>query len=378
MWEVQHGEALALLKQMPSESVHCVVTSPPYWGLRVYGGEPGMIGQEPTFEAHLENLVAVFGEVRRVLRSDGTFWLNYGDAYSGGGRGEGDYRADQRKQGTNKGSLGLPRERGSGLKPKNLLMMPARIALALQADGWWLRSEIVWKKDNPMPESVTDRPTSSHEKVFLLSKSPQYFYDAHAVRVYSGDGWHGNKFAARSLERHAGENRQVPKSEQRAGANLRNVWSIATRSYPDAHFAVFPPALPELCIKAGTSEYGVCTKCGAPRERVVETPAIPAELRNRSGAKMEYHPRQVGSGQALQNWRDANPPQTTGWRASCEHEADSIPALVLDPFCGSGTTGMVALRLERSFIGLEINAEYCEMARRRIVGDAPLFNHPGA
>ena len=175
------GDALSQLAALPDASVHCAVTSPPYWGLRAYRGDAGMIGLEPTFDEHLENLVAVFREVRRVLRADGTLWLNYGDAYSGGVPG-GASPDGARKGRADMASAAAPK-RGREWKPKDLLMMPARVAMALQADGWWLRSEIVWHKPNPMPESCTDRPTSAHEKLFLLSKSAKYFYDAEAVRV---------------------------------------------------------------------------------------------------------------------------------------------------------------------------------------------------
>ena len=170
------GDCLTLLRGLPAESVHCVVTSPPYWGLRSYKGELGMIGLEPTFDKHLANLVEVFREVRRVLRKDGTCWLNYGDAYA----------ANRGCQVTDNKHVGVGNTKGSrvtdGFKPKDLMMMPARVALALQADGWWVRSEIVWHKPNPMPESCTDRPTSAHEKLYLLSTSARYFYDGEAVR----------------------------------------------------------------------------------------------------------------------------------------------------------------------------------------------------
>ena len=165
--KIHVGNALNVLKTLPDESVHCCITSPPYWGLRSYGGDSGMIGLEPTFAEHLDNLLAVFREVRRVLRSDGTLWLNYGDAYAAN-RGCQVSDNMHKDVGNTRGSL-VP----SGLKPKDLMMMPARVAMALQADGWWLRSEIVWHKPNPMPESVTDRPTSAHEKIYLLSKSPR-------------------------------------------------------------------------------------------------------------------------------------------------------------------------------------------------------------
>ena len=240
---------------LADESVHCVVTSPPYWGLRAYEGNPGMIGLEPTFEEHLENLVEVFREVRRVLRPDGTLWLNYGDAYAGGGRGTN----INGKQGTNKGTYYLPPERSGDRKPKDLMMMPARVAIALQADGWWLRSEIIWHKPNPMPESVTDRPTSSHEKVFILTKSARYFYDAEAVRVpclssTPGKGEIvGTPGQSTEHDRRHDFVRTRSRAEQAAiGANLRNVWKIPTQGVKESHFATFPEKLVEPCIKAGS------------------------------------------------------------------------------------------------------------------------------
>ena len=238
------GDALEQLRELPDESVHCVVTSPPYWGLRAYGGDAGMIGLEPTFDDHLANLVAVFCEVRRVLRGDGTLWLNYGDAYARGDRWDTGCQEGLGGRGGRIGEpLGLPRR--SGYKPKDLMMMPSRVAMALQADGWWLRSEIVWQKKNPMPESVTDRPTSAHEKVFLLSKRAKYFYDAEAVRV----PWMGAVKTPRYMGRHKHvipDDKAVKSGPDvpddfgaliSRGSNLRNVWSIATFAYPGSHFA---------------------------------------------------------------------------------------------------------------------------------------------
>ena len=285
------GDCLELLSTLPEESVHCVVTSPPYWGLRDYG-VASAIGLEPTFEEHLGTLVTVFREVRRVLRSDGTLWLNYGDCYHNGD------------------SL-------SGLKPKDLMMTPARVALALQADGWWLRSEIVWHKPNPMPESVRDRPTSAHEKIYLLTKSARYFYDAEAVRVACSPNTHARRKdheraprkGSDTYDRRAGtwkEKRTVAEQAE-IGANLRNVWTTPTHAYPDAHFATFPPKLVEPCIKAGCPVGGV----------------------------------------------------------------------VLDPFGGSGTVGLVASRLGRDAILIELNPEYAALAERRIYSDAPLLADVG-
>ena len=360
------GDALEELRKLPARSVHCCVTSPPYWGLRAYAGDPGMIGLEPTFTEHLEHLVAVFREVRRVLRKDGTVWLNYGDAYAGGGRGKG-----SGKQTTNEGS-NLPPFHPEGFKPKDLLMMPARVAMALQADGWWLRSEIVWHKPNPMPESVTDRPTNSHEKLFLLSKSARYFYDAEAVRSTSE---HGVNASAAAPE-HPSYRPPRPSSERvNVGANLRNVWKIATHSFKGAHFATFPPKLVEPCIKAGTSEKGACPECGAPWVRVVEKKRVPVQngrntrIYERSTERKSDDARDIKSAGAEFSYQVT----TTGWRPTCEHDADPVPCTVLDPFGGAGTVGLVADRLGRDAVLIEISPEYAEMGRRRIEDDAPLF-----
>ena len=407
------GNALDVLARLPSESVHCCVTSPPYWGLRSYEGGAGMIGLEPTFEEHLENLVAVFREVRRVLRSDGTLWLNYGDAYAGGGRG-GDF-GNSPKQASNQGST-LGAFKPAGYKPKDLMLMPARVAMALQADGWWLRSEIVWHKPNPMPESCTDRPTSSHEKMFLLSNAALYFYDAEAVRVRDGNGWHGKERPTHAPE-HAASQGQGPRNlrgqyaqpydgedgkdfadtgaqDARSvkarivegvrngsitGANLRNVWTIATCSFKEAHFATFPPALVEPCILAGTSERGVCGECGAPWKRQTKTTLVPTKKAAKTFV-IDDRDMAADANDAASNrqkdghksgWR--NDVATTGWVPTCEHKAATVQAVCLDPFAGSGTVGLVADRLQRDSVLIELSPEYAEMAGRRIKADAPLL-----
>ena len=416
--EIITAGALDALKDMEAESVHCVVTSPPYWGLRSYGGDPGMIGLEDTFEEHLENLLTVFDEVWRVLRKDGTLWLNYGDAYAGSWgnyapTGTGGQRAKKTERWERPAYADTARRppasrRQNGLKPKDLMMMPARVALAMQATGWWLRSEIIWHKLNPMPESVTDRPTNAHEKVFLFSKAQRYFYDAEAVRTGAvsldrdretprgRDTCGRHTLGAAIPERERRSKRPVqpqkPRHEPprhnrsgpwhktlddtpRGGANLRNVWSIATAPFRETHFATFPPALIEPCIKAGTSEKGCCATCGAPWKREIETAKVPPEMRNRGG-KMDYHRRDLGAGQKMQEWRDENPPQTVGWQPSCDCRQFPrsgpmpVPATVLDPFAGSGTVGLVADRLQRSAVLIEISPQYAAMAKERIEKDA--------
>ena len=329
-FRIIEGDCLSALSRMQEQSVQTCVTSPPYWGLRDYGSE-GQLGLEPTPEQYVENMVAVFREVRRVLRDDGTLWLNLGDSYASSSNG-GDTRSGfnaryfgkdyadgkQAGHGENRASV----KRGpipDGLKPKDLVGVPWMVAFALRADGWYLRSDIIWAKPNPMPESVTDRPTKAHEYLFLLTKSPRYFYDADAIREELGEwskramesGW------TRRTKNDApgrGSDGKINATGERgngygdtinpAGRNKRSVWTVATQPFPGAHFATFPPKLIEPCILAGSS---------------------------------------------------------TG-------------DTVLDPFNGAGTTGVVALRHDRDYIGIELNPEYAQMARDRIYDDAPLLN----
>lgn len=317
------------LKQIPDESVHCVVTSPPYWGLRDYGA-PGQIGLEPTLQEHIAKLVDVFREVRRVLRKDGTLWLNYGDAYAMDQKWGG--KSGWRHTAEASGAGGYRKRRTSGLKSKDLLMMPERLAIALQDDGWWVRARIIWAKPNPMPESVTDRPTKSHEHIWLMSRSPKYFYVSAAIAEPADYGIpnspdkiaspYGQGFTRRARasgnKSHKGvaayETSDTEEHRTKSGLlkiadtayetrNARDVWTIATSPFPEAHFATFPPELAERCIKAG------CPKDGT----------------------------------------------------------------VLDPFGGSGTTGLVADRLQRNAILIELNPTYAAMARKRITNDCPLF-----
>ena len=210
------SDAMIALQKLPAESVQCIVTSPPYWGLRDYGIE-GQIGLEEKLQQYINKLTAVFSEAKRVLRNDGVFWLNIGDGYTSGNRG---YRAPDKKNPAR--AMSVRPDTPDGLKPKDLLGIPWRIALALQADGWFLRSDIIWNKPNAMPESVKDRPTRSHEYIFMLTKREKYYYDYQAIK----------------------EN----------GRNKRTVWNVNTTPFPDAHLATFPPALIEPCIRSSTRE----------------------------------------------------------------------------------------------------------------------------
>ena len=347
------GDCREMLRTLPDESVHCVVTSPPYWGLRDYGVD-GQLGLEETPEEYVANMVEVFREVRRVLRSDGTLWLNLGDSYAVGGM----------SNPSGKSTLGGGKDRGAsnyqisrrteGLKPKDLVGIPWRVAFALQADGWYLRSDIIWAKPNPMPESVQDRPTKAHEYVFLMSKSERYYYDYEAIKEEARPG--SRRFGG-SPTYAAGDRNDAGRRDHSGiqWRNCRSVWTVTPKPYSGAHFAAFPPELAERCILAGTSARGCCPECGAPWERVVERPAEPEGLPNR------------GSGQKLQDWLNANPPHTIGWRPTCDCEPrEPVPCTVLDPFAGSGTTGMVATGHGRYAVLIELNPYYAELIRERI------------
>ena len=618
-WMIRQGDVRARLAELPAESVQTVVTSPPYWGLRdygtdqeVWGGEaacvhewgeewrspqrnrngqggallggtpPGMLhpttgafcscgawrghlGLEPTPDLYVEHIVTVFRAVRRVLRDDGTVWINLGDSYtasslSNHGRGKATPAMNGHGLAQKPGGWENPPRQAPapGLKPKDLVGIPWRVAFALQADGWVLRSDVIWSKPNPMPESVTDRPTKAHEMLFLLSKarwvgrspgrfaglsdqdarwlalfldtegsmvvkrvqkpggrhwygaqlcfantspallasargllgqgailerpgknapmfylqlsnraardlllrlypflivkqrqaavvihaqdtvsskgkkrpggfrdpadgellerlwatckalnhfgkpdlgwvppvklgcwtSRRYYYDAEAIKEPATDIGRENGRDGRDEDERARPPGSRPRTLARLdwtarGRNRRTVWTIATEPFPEAHFATFPTALVEPCIKAGTSERGACPACGAPWARVVETPKPPAEVFTKRNAPTDgfvysgsiHDGEWKGHGQKLQAWRDANPTRTTGWAPTCAcPPADSVPQLVLDPFAGSGTVGVVALRYGRRFVGIELNPAYVAMARARIVGDAPLLN----
>ena len=373
--EITVGNCLDVLADMPAESVHCVITSPPYWSLRAYHGDEGMIGLEPTLEAHIERLVDVFREVRRVLRKDGTLWLNYGDAYWSN---PGNNREDENVGSSfSNGQRDIRAKKGKAFKPKDLMLMPARVALALQADGWWLRSEIIWHKPNPMPESVTDRPTSAHEKVFLFSKAPRYFYDAEAVRTERIDPENRNDWQRAKLGSAVDKRTDAykPDKHQIKGANLRNVWQIATESYRGAHFATMPQKLVEPCIKAGTSAKGVCSECGAPWGRQVEKNLRPS--RGRLYTESPKSDAREANNHGSNRYADGHLPgsyevKPLGWSSSCACNADLSPAVVMDCFGGAGTVGLVAQRLGRRSICIEISPEYAEMARQRIEQARPL------
>jgi DNA modification methylase len=481
------GDALAVLRTLPDASVHCCITSPPYMGLRDYGtgtweggddpacghvktryepqsfvdgqgngpnscqswkggernktvpygavcGKCGarridqQIGMEPDPASYIAALVAVFREVRRVLRNDGVMFCNMGDAYCAGTSAKRNAPRTPVDVGGWKDSEidGGARINFPGLPAKNLMMMPARVALALQSDGWVLRSDIIWAKPNPMPESTRDRPTSAHEHIFMFAKQPRYFFDGEAVReaaetadmrrpfapgqvdargnghdrraanpmrkIKIPGGWDLGVGGHGTIHRDGRTSAEYQDAEVRAGRNIRNVWTIATEPFPSAHFATFPTELAARCIKMATSERGCCAACGAPWGRVVERQTVRqladvqgtwAERPSAIGysvAAMTTQRRDKTSGLSASNSHNANTPQsphvtTTGWRPSCtcSDAGAPVPCTVLDCFSGAGTTALVSHRLGRDAIGIELSADYIALAEDRLRSDAGMF-----
>ena len=295
---ILEGNCLETLSRLPDNSVHVCITSPPYWGLRDYGHD-NQLGLESTPEEYVQNLVEVFREVRRVLRDDGTLWLNLGDSYAGSGKGPSgnigkDTDAGEARHLEHKHSAIVP----NGLKPKDLVGIPWMVAFALRKDGWYLRQDIIWNKPSVMPESVQDRCTKSHEYIFLFSKSQKYYFDNESIKepATSTDNSLRNRDITK-LNNTPGRTRMGGLTTNHYETrNKRSVWTIPTKPFKGAHFATYPPALIEPCILAGSPEDGI----------------------------------------------------------------------VLDPFFGAGTTGLVALENNRQYIGCEINPEYIEIAKERL------------
>jgi len=434
---ILEGDVREVLRHLPDETIHCVVTSPPYWGLRDYGippvlwggdascphvwegvpprrkrspedvGNPksiqaghrganiklpttrtcsrcggwlGQLGLEPDPELFVDHLASVFDEVRRVLRSDGSLWLNLGDTFhtdSPVRRSSGEAFSPKwdPSQTRSRGGSRRPAGKFGELKPKDLTGIPWRVAFELRRRGWWLRSDCIWAKRNPMPEPIRDRPTRSHEYVFLLTKSRRYFYDAEAVREPLQES------SVRRLRHHLpnpsdnpayqskhpeGDFRRFPMlaNTNPSGRNLRSVWRIATQPYPGAHFATFPEALPEICIRAGTSERGACAECGTPWARDIRAEG--------GGIGHDWHPDKSlafgrGQGIAAPGIHDGTYRRVDlGFRKRCSCPTEGIvPCLVLDPFVGSGTVLAVARRLGRRCVGIDLNPQYVVLARQR-------------
>jgi len=383
-YTIHVGDVRASLRAMPEQSVHCAVTSPPYWGLRSYlpVGHPDKgfeIGSEPTPDAFVETMVGVFREVRRVLRDDGVLGLNIGDSYAKEGvSGLGLHTATSTTGKPNPYST-IRKTIPPGLKAKDLCMIPWRVFLALQADGWYLRSIIAWTKPAPMPESCTDRPTSSWEPIALLTKSPTYFWDADAVRTTPTEAGlkraHCPSGAGRATEGtfhdHADDEFRGQRSGAPAihpgGSNIRNTWRISSEPWTDPGgvdlFAAAPTEIPRRFVKAGTSEKGCCPKCGAGWERETDREQVKRERPN----NFTKRTGEDGTGNSCGNTVAGVSVRTTGWAPACTCNAgDPIPCTVLDPFSGTGSTGVAACTLGRRYVGCELFPQYAEMGKRRI------------
>ena len=373
-------------------SVHMIATSPPYWGLRDYGtdGQLGLErvhdclawarGDEPCGACYVCHLREWAREMWRVLRDDGVMFLNLGDSFAGNGKGGQATEADTRHA-TGGALLSLAQRRlGTvpGLKPKDLVGIPWRVALALQADGWYLRSDIIWAKPNPMPESVTDRPTKSHEYIFLLTKSARYFWDGEAVKEGATEtsGWARQRDNGINTWKYNDTDDRIKATGQRVESstlgtpgqrNLRSVWNVATQPYSGAHFATWPEALVETMVKAGTPERGVCPVCGKPWERVVRKGAAVNRPDNPNDVLPYTANGSTSHGTGATTLHKARVVETTGWQAGCSHDAAPVPAIVLDPFAGSGTTLLVARRLGRIGLGFDLSLTYLrECAAERL------------
>lgn len=475
------GHVLDVLAELPAESVNVVVTSPPYWSQRRYAGEQSVIwgdgskcalGLEKTIESYLTHLVEVMRAVKRVLRKDGVAWVDIGDKYAGSNSGKGDYRKNKglqkdiynwegpaanitrwdkwrRDKGGEEHGVSLSDEPiPAGLKPGDLCLIPQRLAIALQADGWGVRSQVIWWKPSAMPESVhgwfwakhrikvkagsttkvgntTDqgyrswtvfsgqgtcrtrmnntkwadcpgcpkcqdnnglmlrkgswRPTEDYEPVLMLTKSKSYFADGEGVKRKLDQAsiarnqyqWNSKQRTHSPEETRGNDHREVGELFNPTGANLRTVWRIVSEGSRFQHFAAFPTELPRLCILASTSEKGYCDRCGEPWARVIKPSDEYAELLGKSWTEdtdINHDLRmEIGFAAHTKNVACSADYQTLGWRATCKClDAGVKPAVVLDPFCGTGSTLLAAKQLGCKSIGIDISSEYCKMSAGRI------------
>jgi site-specific DNA-methyltransferase (adenine-specific) len=346
----------------------------------------GQLGAEPTPQMYTEHLVMVFRELWRVLRDDGVFWLNLGDSYN---NSNGFSRATNGWE--REGRLGGAGDKKmvAGFRPKALFGIPWRVAFALQDDGWILRSDCIWYKRNPMPDSVKDRPTRAHEYVFMFTKNEQYYYDQNAERIPNPradetGAVHGIKGDGHKAETTRNDHGNMVHPNP-AGANMKTVWDIPVRPYHGAHFATFPPQLPARCIRLSTSTGGVCARCGAPYERVIEKGAALREWQKACGGDGdgEY------DGEAIKEYEGTgaqNPSEvkarilagllekiTKGWEPTCDHpKGPTVPCVVMDVFAGSGTTLVEAHRQNRRSIGIELSDEYVKQIEARLAPEMGL------
>lgn len=443
------------MTELADESVQCVVTSPPYWGLRKYSGEQEMIwggnekcehewhgqglvsdirkdtviagksrteerfyggdetrkfngqhqkhhqdsyctlcgawrgayGLEPTPEMYIDHTIEFLREIRRVLRKDGVVFWNIGDSYA---TSHAEVGTIDRETGWTSATAQIDmKDRGRTstrghpiLKPKDLCLIPFRVAIAAQQDGWWVRSVIIWSKPNPMPESVTDRPTDSHEYILMLTKSARYYWNADAVREplspagearYDASLHFGSENKRQDDEVDSGRVGRMLRGQlyKPTGRNIRSVWEFPTQPYPEAHFAVFPEALPEKCIMAATPPK-CCAECGAPWERIVEKQPSQFNIRvrdakaGRATPEEGYKATQEEIDRYPGNHPDPGYSLTLGWHPTCSCDAGTKSSLVLDPFMGAGTALWVAKKLGRQAVGYELSEEYCDLAAKRV------------
>ncbi|MBN4061712.1 site-specific DNA-methyltransferase [Bacteroidales bacterium AH-315-I05] len=383
-----HTDALTGLRQLPDNCVDCCVTSPPYWGLRDYGLLPliwdgdenckhdfsitefcqkcnawrGCLGLEPTPELFVQHITQIFSEVNRVLRPTGTLWLNFGDSYANSGKTNGQSNTT------------------IGLKPKDLVGTPWMVGFALRANGWYLRKDIIWHKKNPMPESCTDRPTTAHEYIFLMSKSKHYFYDADAIKEKVSGNTHSMEI---KLHPPIEDSEVGRKDWARLTAghvdrrNKRSVWECNPAPFPEAHFATFPQKLIVDCIKAGCPER-VCTKCGKPREKIIEGKSKNAfNLRIRDVQKGRIkHTNRVATVSEVENYDEkqyGGEGKKVFSYTNCGCGSEFVAGIVLDPFMGACTTALVARKLNRDFIGFEMSEKYLKMGKKRLENELGMF-----
>lgn len=366
---ILNGDALTHLKELPSESINCAMTSPPYWALRDYGVE-GQLGLEQTFEEYIKKLCDIFDEVKRVLRKDGTCWVNLGDTYGGSGT----QQKDTGKHGYSPENMATMKNKPSSkLLGKNLCNIPARFSIEMQNRGWILRNTIIWHKPNCMPSSVKDRFTVDFEYLFFFVKNKKYWFETQYESLSNATikdiksrknmacltGKHGSKHFDNEdsvFNKQKTKRLRTEFVDLERGRNKRAVWSICPKPFKEAHFAVYPEELCETPIKSGCPEF-VCNKCGKPREKIIEIISGKGEGKPYDANRPDGY---------IMDGRNRKSEHNFKGYTDCNCNADFSPGIVLDPFFGSGTTGLVALKQNKQFIGIELNPEYIKIANERL------------
>ncbi len=485
-YQLLEGNCLEVLKSLPSNSIHCVITSIPYWSLRVYDIDPviwdgdpkckhnfeseikinkkrfsanandvfcskcgawkGSLGLEPSIDLFLKHIVDIFDEIKRVLRNDGTCWLNVGDSYAQQGvrNNKEQQLANQKRaksknyhtqafnssKGWDRGVSSRSAFDGTGIKTKDLVGQPWLVAFALRSAGWFLRADIIWHKLTAMPESVVDRPSRAHEYIFLLTKTASYYYDRFAVqepaaaesfarasRAISSKNKYVNGAPGQNKQRLNQPRKNAKESDKKAivfaKRNRRTVWSFANQSFKGSHFATFPVVLPEICLKAGSSEHGCCYACAAPFKRIVKPSSEYSKLLGKGyhDHSADLYRGKMSAGKKNENFKHSVIAEylTVGWKPTCSCYDDKykafprtknhkkliaqnktgswikrakarplshvpvVPCTILDPFAGSGTTMIASMLNNRNSIGIELSAKYVELAKERIETDTPKY-----